>query len=104
VAAARKEADRALTDAAAALADAQAKLKAAETARVPAPTLTSARSRIALAETGVQEARTASGGGDYKAAIDTAAKTAATLRQISHDLQTAASAPAHRRRPTPRKS
>jgi hypothetical protein len=104
VAAARKEAERALTNAAAALADARAKLKAAETARVPAATLTSARSRIALAETGVQEARTASGGGDYKAAIDTAAKTTATLRQISHDLQTAVSAPAHRRRPTPRKS
>jgi hypothetical protein len=104
VAAARKEAERALTDAAAALADAQAKLKAAETARVPAATLTRARSRIALAETGVQEARTASGGGDYKAAIDTAAKTTATLRQISRDLQTTASAPAHRRRPTPRKS
>ena len=103
VTAARKEAESALTEAAAALADAQAKLRAAETARVPAATLTGARSRIALAEKGVQEARTAAGGGDFKAAKDSAAKTTATLRQISHDLQTAASAPAHRRRPAPRK-
>jgi len=104
VVAARKEAEVSLAAAAAALADARAKLKAAETARVPAATLTSARSRLALAEKGVQEARTASGQGDYKAAKDTAAKTTATLRQISHDLQSAASAPAHRRRPAPRRS
>jgi len=104
MAAARKDAESALTGAAAALADARAKLRAAETGRVPAATLADARSRIALAEKGVQEARTASSGGNYKAAIDSAAKTTATLRQISHDLQTAASAPAHRRRPAPRKS
>ena len=103
MAAARKDAESALTGAIAALADARAKLKA-ETGRVPAATLADARSRIALAEKGVQEARTASGGGNYKVAIDTAVKTTATLRQISRDLQTAASAPAHRRRPPPRKS
>ena len=104
MAAVRKDAESALTAAAAALADAHAKLKSADTRRVPAATLTSARSRIALAEKGVQEARTASGGGDYKTAIDTAAKTTATLRQISRDLQTTVTAPAHRRRPAPRKS
>jgi hypothetical protein len=104
MAAARKDAESALTGAAAALADARAKLRAAETGRVPAATLGDARSRIALAEKGVQEARTASSGGNYKAAIDGAVKTTATLRQISRDLQTAASAPAHRRRPAPRKS
>jgi Domain of unknown function (DUF4398) len=104
MAAARKDAESALTGAAAALADARAKLRAAETGRVPAATLADARSRIALAEKGVQEARTASSGGNYKAAIDSAVKTTATLRQISHDLQTAASAPAHRRRPAPRRS
>jgi hypothetical protein len=93
-----------LTGAVAALADARAKLRAAETGRVPAATLADARSRIALAEKGVQEARTASSGGNYKAAIDSAVKTTATLRQISRDLQTATSAPAHRRRPAPRKS
>jgi hypothetical protein len=102
--AARKDAESALTGAVAALADARAKLRAAETGRVPAATLADARSRIALAEKGVQEARTASSGGNYKAAIDSAVKTTATLRQISRDLQTATSAPAHRRRPAPRKS
>jgi hypothetical protein len=102
--AARKDAESALTNAVAALADARTRLRAAETGRVPAATLADARSRIALAEKGVQEARTASSGGNYKAAIDSAVKTTATLRQISRDLQTAASAPAHRRRPAPRKS
>ena len=68
MAAARKDAESALTGAIAALADARAKLKA-ETGRVPAATLADARSRIALAEKGVQEARTASSGGNYKAAI-----------------------------------
>jgi flagellar hook-basal body complex protein FliE len=104
MAAARRDADRALTDVAAAVADARTKLKAAETARVPGATLTNARSAIARAETAVQEARSALGRGDYKAATDAAAKTTATLRQISRDLQTAASVPAHRRRPAPGRS
>ena len=103
-AAARGEAEGVLKDSGAALADAHAKLKAAETARVSVVTLTNARTAIALAEKTLQEARTMADRGDYKAAIDTGVKTTATLRRISHDLQTAVSAPAHRRRPAPRKS
>jgi hypothetical protein len=56
---------------------------------VPAATLADARSRIALAEKGVQEARTASSGGNYKAAIDSAVKTTATLRSIPTICRTA---------------
>ena len=104
MAAARGEAARVLKESAAALADARAKLKAAETARVSGVTLTNARTAVALAEKPLQEARTMTDRGDYQAAIDIAVKTTATLRRISHDLQTAASAPAHRRRPAPRKS
>ena len=101
--AARGEAQGVLKESAAALADAQARLKAAASARVTAVTLTNARTAIALAEKSLQEARALAERGDYKAATDTAAKTTATLRQISHDLQTTASAPAHRRRPAPRR-
>ena len=104
LAAASRDADGALADASAALSDAQARLKAAETTRVPRPALTRARDGLAAAESAVQEARTLSERGDYRAAIDVATKTTATLRQISHDLQEATSAPANRRRSRQRRT
>ena len=67
---AKIEADRALHDAALAIVDARAKLRAAETAhRVPARTLVPVRRDITDAETHVQEARTAFDSGDYLSAI-----------------------------------
>ena len=104
MAAAKRDAEGALTDADTALAEAHAALKAAETARVARPALTQARDAIRDAETAVQEARTASGRGDYRGAIDVGTKAPATLRQISRDLQTAASAPPNRRRSAQRRS
>jgi len=101
---ARRDADRALTDAGTALTAAQAKLKAAETAHAPAALLTQARTTMADAARDVQKARTAFEEGDYRAVLDAAAKITATLRQISHDLDAAAPAPAHRRRGGPRRN
>jgi hypothetical protein len=91
----KREADTAMKDADATLHDAYAKLKAAEAAHAPAA--------MATADTALQEARALNQRGEFQQAKDSAAKTSATLRQISHDLQTAATDPAHRRRSTPRK-
>ena len=95
---AKRDAERVLADAGTALAETKTALKAAETAHAPRPTLTRARAAIRDAATAVQEARTALGRGDYRGASDVGTKVIATLRQISHDLRSAAAAPAQRRR------
>ena len=67
---AKIDADRALHDAALAIVDARAKLRAAETAhRVPTRALVPVRRDITDAETHVQEARTEFDSGDYLSAI-----------------------------------
>jgi flagellar hook-basal body complex protein FliE len=67
---AKVDADRRLHDAALAIVDARARLRAAETARrVPPRVLVPIRRDIAEAETHVQEARTAFDNGDYLSAI-----------------------------------
>src|SRR3954469_5332653 len=95
---ARADATKALADADAALHESRARLKTAETARVPARTLTTGRKAIDHGENAVQEARAAFDKGDYLAAIDTARGVPPELRAATHDLEVAAAASAHRRR------
>jgi hypothetical protein len=99
---ARRDAERALADAATALTAARAALRAAEADR-PAKSLDTSRRTIADADRAVQEARTAFGAGNYAATIETARRTTATLKGITKDLPEPGAAPAHRRRPPPRK-
>jgi hypothetical protein len=100
-AAARTEAEHALTDADSALHDARAKLKAAEAARAPSRTLATARKSIADGETAMQEAHTTFDSGDYVAAMEASRAAAAHLRETSRDLATmlASGRGAVRRRP-----
>jgi hypothetical protein len=103
-AAARRDAESALAGLPNALAEARARLKAAEAAHAPTTDLMSARDAIADAQAAVQKARTVFDSGDYQGAIDAAARISASLRQISRDLDAAASAAAHRRRGGQRKN
>jgi hypothetical protein len=88
-AAARTEAEHALTDADSALHEARARLKAAETAHVPFRALATARKAIADGETAMQEAHTTFDGGDYLGAMEGSRTAAAHLRETSRDLTTA---------------
>jgi hypothetical protein len=120
---ARADADRALRDLTAALADARARLKAARPGRVPrvvgVPSATTdmkdavqeARSRLergdyAVAvladeirqdEVALQKARTQIEAGDYAAATAALTGVTAGLRAATHDLEAAQSAPTRRR-------
>lgn len=93
----RADASRALALAGRALADANAKLKSAETARAPAKVLTPARRAIADADLAVQEARTVFGQGAYGKVIEAANAETTRLHSIARDLESAAG-PAPRRR------
>ena len=93
----RADATKALADADAALHNSCARLKAAETAHVPARSLTTGRKAIDNGENAVQEARTAFDKGDYLAAIDKARPVPAQLTAASHDLDGATSAIVHRK-------
>jgi len=94
---ARADATKALADADASLHNSRARLKAAETAHVPARSLTTGRKAIDNGENAVQEARTAFDKGDYLAAIDKARPVPAQLAAASHDLDAATSAIVHRK-------
>lgn len=96
-AAVRADASRALAAAGAALNDAHAKLKAAETARAPARLLAPARRAIADNDRDVQEARTSFGQGAYAVVIEAAGAATTRLHGVARDLESAA-APAPRRR------
>src|SRR4051812_17416360 len=96
-AAARDDATKALGSADAALHDARAKLKAAESARIAPRALKPMRKAIDNEETAVQEARTAFDKGDYRASSDTAGKVPAQLRVATHDLEVAPAAASRRR-------
>jgi flagellar hook-basal body complex protein FliE len=96
---AKIDADRALHDAALAIVDARAKLRAAETARrVPPRTLVPVRRDITDAETHVQEARTAFDSGDYLSAIKVLNTAMQRLNDSVKALQGAAPPAAARRR------
>jgi hypothetical protein len=94
---ARADATRALAEADAALHDARAKLKTAETARLPVRTLANGRKAIDNEENAVQKARTAFNNGDYLGAIDIAHRVSANLGLAMRDLA-AAPVPTGRRR------
>jgi hypothetical protein len=98
---AQSDAERALTDADAALHEARAKLKTAETGRAPAKALAAARRAIADGETAMQEAHTTFERGDFLAALEASRATAGRLRGTSRELEAAPTtgrAPARRRR------
>jgi hypothetical protein len=78
-AAMKTDVDRSLHDAALALVDARAKLRAAEVARRPARIVVPLRRAVADAETRVQEARTAFDRGDYLNAGEVLTKTRTRL-------------------------
>jgi hypothetical protein len=94
---ARADATKALAGADAALHDARAKLKAAESARLAARTLNPVRKAIDDGETAVQEARTAFDKEDYPASMEIAGKVPAQLRLVTHDFDAGAAAAARRR-------
>jgi hypothetical protein len=96
-AAARQEADQALSGALTALNSARNRLKTAEASRVPARTLAGPRNGIDAAEKRVQEARAAMEKGEYAGATSTASNAAADLTRYAHDLD-ALMPPAARRR------
>jgi HEPN domain-containing protein len=98
-AAARAQAERALTAATTAVTVAETKLKAAETARVPARALTGMRPLVADATKRVQEARTAFERGDYPSATTTATAATATLKTAIEKIEAAMAPPARRRAP-----
>jgi hypothetical protein len=86
---ARVEADRALSRLTTALTDAQATLKAAETARVASRALAAPRAAIADGDRRVQEARTAFEAGDYAATVDVAVAATDALTTAAKSLETA---------------
>ena len=97
--AARADAERELLDAMTALTDANAKLRSADDARVPARTLGPHRRVITDSEAALQKTRAAFDKGDYLPVIEQARATTARLRQTSKDLQAVAAAP----KPSPRR-
>jgi flagellar hook-basal body complex protein FliE len=97
-AAARSDAERVLRDAEIALAEARARLKTAETVRVPPRTLNDARRLIADGDSTVQKARAAFNQADYNAVGDIIAGTTTRLLATARDLETAAVSGARRRR------
>ena len=97
-AAARVDADHALTAAADALADAQATAKAAESLRPSANALGAVRTAISHAETRLQEARSAFDKGDYMVAAAQAKAVTSDLTVATSDLERAIPGSARRRR------
>ena len=94
---ARADATTALADADAALHDTRARLKAGESARAPARTLTGGRRAIDIGESAVQKARTAFEKSDYLSAIDTARGVPTQLGPAIKDLDAAIAAGGRRR-------
>ncbi len=94
---ARVDAEKAIVAAAAALSDARARLKTAESGRAGARPVTTVRRAITDEETAVQEARTAFDKGDYAVSIDKAKAAAARLHASIRDLDATAPTTGRRR-------
>jgi hypothetical protein len=94
---ARADATKSIAAADAALHDSRAKLRIAETARVPARILSGARKAIDNGEIAVQKARAAFDAGDYLGSIETSREIAPTLRAATHDLDGLAATSGRRR-------
>jgi hypothetical protein len=97
-AAARVDADRALTAADAAIVAASAKLTAAEAAKVPARTVAAARKNVDTATSGVQEARALFDKGDYLSVPEKTKAATASLSAALAPIDAAMAAPGKRRR------
>jgi hypothetical protein len=95
---ARVDAEKAIADATAALAESRGKLKAAEAGHGAVKSVAAANRSVGEYARRVQEARTAFDRGDYLAAIDQARGAAADLRAMSRDLETAATTGTRRHR------
>jgi uncharacterized protein DUF4398 len=95
---ARVDAEKAIADASAALAESRGKLKAAESGHAVQKSVASANRSVGEHERRVQEARTAFDRGDYLAAIEQAKSAAADLRATTRDLDTAATTGTRRHR------
>jgi hypothetical protein len=97
-AAARVDADRAITTTAAGVQAFRARLKAPDALRLPARTLGSVRQTAANVDRLVQEARTALDRGDYVEAQAVAGRANAALGTARRDLDAAIAAAGRRRR------
>ena len=97
-AAAKVEADRALSALTTSLDDIRARIKTAESLRVPAKTLSELQPAIAETERQLQEARTAFDAADYAGAIAKASAAAGTLSAAERQVDAALPAQARRRR------
>jgi hypothetical protein len=97
-AAVRADAERALTEASNAVAEAHARLNAAETARVPPRILADQRHAVAGVEQSLQKARAAIQKGDYLGALETTRAAIPRLQAVARNLETASAGPARRRR------
>ena len=95
--AARTDAERALGASAVALQTARARLKSAETARVPVRALNGARRSFATAEESVQKARASFAQANYPAAAETARAATSDLQGVVRDLDAAMPAATRRR-------
>jgi hypothetical protein len=95
---ARVDADRALTEASAALGTARLKLKAAENSHLPSAKLVDARAAIADGARAVQEARAAFDRGEYLSVAGTVPDAIAHLHGAARDLDAMLASTAHRRR------
>jgi hypothetical protein len=96
-AAARVEADRALTSLTAAVASLRTKLEAAEAGRLAARTLAPPRRALSDAEDRLQEAREAIDRGDYSKAVSVVSETLPSLTSAAESLDSAAAAATKRR-------
>lgn len=95
--AAREEATRAMSGAQGAITGARNRLKAAETAKVPARSLAEPRTAIANAEMRLQEARSAFDQGDFGSVVTKASSVTTDLTRTQREIE-ALSGPAGRRR------
>jgi len=84
----RSAAERRLVEVTAALDQAEQRLKAAESARVPRKSLTSARTAIAAAEASLQKAGTNIQESNYKASQDQLAESAKKLDAAMAEIET----------------
>jgi hypothetical protein len=94
----RSEAEGALGRANIALADAHAKLKAADASRLPPRTIADARRTIAAADQTMQKARAAMEHSEYPAVVEAANAVTPRLQAVVKELDAAAAAGARRRR------
>jgi hypothetical protein len=97
-AAARVDADRALTAATAAIKELQARIKSAEGARVSARVLAPPREAVVSAERNLQEARALFRSGDYVKTRASAAAVSDAVSAATKDLEAATAGTSRRRR------